>query len=162
VAIIIPIAITILKFKELYVFIERNRPPYENLLSFVGGKIEPGEHIKEAAIREVKEETKATSVKQYEYLGVVSERLVDSAGNLLEHFLIFVNSAAINSFEENHREGTMTLLSVDDIRQKKDTFLPSDWQMFMTLELDDTTSRIFEAELVRLEPGYALEYFRKV
>ncbi|MBS3793875.1 MAG: NUDIX domain-containing protein [Candidatus Thorarchaeota archaeon] len=161
-AIITPIAITILKCKGSYLFIKRNRSPYENLFSFVGGKVEPGEHIKEAAIREVTEETKAIYVKQYEYLGVVSERLVDSEGNLLDHFLIFVNSAVIQSFQEKHREGAMALFSVDDIRQKKDAFLPSDWQMFMTFEVDDTISRTFEAELVHLESGYTLEYFRKV
>jgi ADP-ribose pyrophosphatase YjhB (NUDIX family) len=162
VTLITPIAITILKCDASYVFIKRNKAPYENLFSFVGGKIEPGEHIRKAAIREVREETKATSVEKYEYRGVVSERLVDSAGTLLQHFLIFVGSAVIHDFEEDHREGTMVLFSVDDIRAKKDEFLPSDWQMFMAFELDNSLTRTYEAELVNLKPGYVLEYFRKV
>ncbi len=159
---ITPIAVTILKQQDSYLFIKRKRDPYENLLSLVGGKIEPGEHVKEAAIREVEEETEATSVKEYKYQGLVSERLVDSAGNLLEHFLIFVNSAVVDDFEENHREGTIGLFSVDDIRQRKDELIPSDWQMFVTFELNNPVTRSYEAELIKSGSGYILGYFRKV
>lgn len=160
--VITPIAITILKHNNLYLFIKRKTPPYEDLLSLVGGKIEPGEHVRDASIREVREETNAVSVKDYEYKGIVSERLVDSEGNLMEHFLIFVNRAVIDNFKENHREGTIGLFGVDDIRQEKDEFLPSDWQMFAIFELSKPASRIYEAELVHSESGYTLEYFRKV
>lgn len=159
---ITPIAVTILKQQDSYLFIKRKRDPYENLLSLVGGKIEPGEHVKEAAIREVQEETEATSVKEYKYQGLVSERLVDSAGNLLEHFLIFVNSAVVDDFKENNREGTIGLFSVDDIRQRKDELIPSDWQMFVTFELNNPVTRLYEAELIKSGSGYILGYFRKV
>ncbi|MBE0527103.1 MAG: NUDIX domain-containing protein, partial [Candidatus Thorarchaeota archaeon] len=91
---IVPIVITILECQNRYLFIQRKNPPYEGLWSLVGGKVNVGEHICSAAVREVMEETGAKSVEGYDYRGFVSERLVDSDGNLLSQFLIFVGHAS--------------------------------------------------------------------
>ena len=87
----VPIAITILRCGKRYLFLQRRNPPYENLWSMVGGKIVPGEHVRSAAVREVMEETGAPEANNYEFRGLVSERLIESDGSLSAHFLIFVS-----------------------------------------------------------------------
>ena len=158
---IVPIVITILSCQNRYLFIQRKNPPYEGLWSMVGGKVNVGEHITEGAIREVMEETGAKKVDNYDYRGIVSERLVDAEDNLLSQFLIFVGHASIDSFTQNHREGDLGLFSIDEIHENKDQFLPSDYEMFQRfLEKANRTS-VHEAELLQDDKGYHLVYYRE-
>jgi 8-oxo-dGTP pyrophosphatase MutT (NUDIX family) len=157
----LPIAITILRCGDRYLFLQRRNPPYENLWSLVGGKVALGEHIQAAAIREVMEETGAPEVKNYEYRGLVSERLIESDGSLSAHFLIFVSYAEISSFTENHREGDLALFSEDEIDSAKEQILPSDYQMFKCFKEPTSTPAIYEVELLHDEDGYRLIYFRE-
>jgi 8-oxo-dGTP pyrophosphatase MutT (NUDIX family) len=128
----------------------------------VGGKVGLGEHIQEAAIREVKEETGATEVTEYSYRGFVTERLVQPDGNLSAHFLIFVNHAKIADFQTGHREGDLALFSIEEIESRQEEFLPSDWFMFKAFRLPTSSAQMFEAELVQDPTGYKLNYYRKV
>ena len=156
----IPIAITILGYRGKYLFIQRKNPPYEGLWSMVGGKVNIGEHIYEAAIREVKEETNAPEVVDFSYRGVVSERLIDADNTLISHFLIFVGHASISEFNEDNREGCLTSFSLDEIQTKKNIFLPSDYEMFHRFLNVENASSLHEAELLRDEKGYHLVYYR--
>jgi 8-oxo-dGTP pyrophosphatase MutT (NUDIX family) len=155
----VPIAITILKHDDKFLFLKRRNPPYENLWSMVGGKVSLGEHIRDTAIREVMEETGAPTVSNYEYRGMVSERLVEPDGSLSAHFLIFVSYGEISSFVEDHREGTLTLFAEDEIPSLEPEFLPSDFQMFRCFKEGGGPS-LYEAELLRDE-GYHLIYYRE-
>ena len=155
----VPIAITILKHEDKFLFLKRRNPPYENLWSMVGGKISLGEHIRDAAIREVIEETGASRVTNYEYRGMVSERLVKPDGTLSAHFLIFVNYAEISSYIENHREGTLSLFSENEIPSLEPDFLPSDFQMFKCFR-ESGCPTLYEAELLQ-DDGYHLIYYRE-
>ena len=158
---IVPIVITILSCQNRYLFIQRKNPPYEGLWSMVGGKVNVGEHITEAAIREVMEETGAQNVDDYNYRGLVSERLVDAEGNLLSQFLIFIGHATISDFSQNHREGDLGLFSLDEIHEKKNLFLPSDYEMFQRfLEANEKPS-VHEVELLHDDKGYHLVYYRE-
>ena len=120
-----------------------------------------GEHIRSAAIREVMEETGAPTVKNYEYRGLVSERLVETDGSLSAHFLIFVNYAEITSFSKNHREGDLALFTEDEIDSMKDQFLPSDYRMFQCFRDDCIVQSTYEAELLHDDTGYHLIYYRE-
>ncbi len=126
----------------------------------VGGKIEIGEHIIAAAIREVKEETGTKSVDDYDYRGLVSERLVDSDGNLIDQFLIFVGHASIQDFSTNHREGDLALFSINEIMEKKNKFLPSDYEMFQRFLEINKRPVVHEVELLHDDEGYHLVYYR--
>lgn len=126
----------------------------------VGGKIALGEHIRDAAIREVIEETATSTVEKYEYRGMVSERLIESDGSLSAHFLIFVSYGEITSFSENHREGTLALFTEDEISSLESEFLPSDFQMFRCFR-EPSSSTLYEAELLH-DDGYQLIYYREV
>jgi 8-oxo-dGTP diphosphatase len=157
----VPIVITILEYQNRYLFIQRKNPPYEGLWSLVGGKVNVGEHIAAAAVREVMEETGAVSVEDYDYRGLVSERLVDADGNLLAQFLIFVGYASISNFTENHREGNLALFSLDDIEAKKAYVLPSDYEMFHRFLVEAEKPTIHEVELLHDDKGYRLVYYRE-
>ncbi|MHA1960162.1 MAG: NUDIX domain-containing protein [Candidatus Thorarchaeota archaeon] len=158
---IVPIAISILKHEGRFLFLKRNRPPYEDLWSMVGGKVEPGEHILEAAKREIIEETCTSSVIDYAFRGLISERLVDEEGSLLAHFLIHLGMAEIPSFSKNHREGELALFEKQEVHNMREVFLPSDWQMFSScLEMTEGPA-MFEAELLRDSAGYHLVYYRE-
>jgi 8-oxo-dGTP pyrophosphatase MutT (NUDIX family) len=122
----------------------------------VGGKMNLGEHIHDAAVREVMEETGATGVRNYEYRGMVSERLVISA-----HFLIFVGYAEIDGFKDSHREGDLKLFTFDEVLGKDADFLPSDWHMFQGFNVTAGWSGMYEAELLHDGARYHLNYYRK-
>lgn len=158
----VPIAITILHCKSAYLFMQRKNPPYEGLWSMVGGKVSLGEHIRTAAVREVMEETGARDVRNYQYRGLVSERLVESDGSLSAHFLIFVSYAEIPTFRKDHREGKLALFTEDEIEATKDQFLPSDYHMFRCFKDKISTSTTYEAELLHDANGYHLIYYREV
>ncbi|MGY5859323.1 MAG: NUDIX domain-containing protein [Candidatus Thorarchaeota archaeon] len=158
---IVPIVITILECQNRYLFIQRKNPPYEGLWSLVGGKVNVGEHITSAAIREVSEETGATSIEDYDYRGLVSERLVDANSNLLSQFLIFVGHASIPDFKQNHREGDLALFTLEDIEDQKDLVLPSDYEMFHRFLKVNKKPTIHEVELLHDDKGYRLVYYRE-
>jgi 8-oxo-dGTP pyrophosphatase MutT (NUDIX family) len=157
---IVPIVITILECQNRYLFIQRTNPPYEGLWSLVGGKVDVGEHIVSGAIREVMEETGTTSVEDYDYRGFVSERLVDTAGNLLSQFLIFVGHASIPNFKHNHREGNLALFTIEELNDTKDKVLPSDYEMFHRFLKVNEKPAIHEVELLHDDKGYHLVYYR--
>ena len=158
---IVPIVITILECQNRYLFIQRKNPPYEGLWSLVGGKVNVGEHIVSGAVREVIEETGTTSVEGYDYRGLVSERLVDADGNLLSQFLIFVGHASIPDFKQNHREGDLALFTLEEIEDKKDHILPSDYEMFHRFLQVNEKPTVHEVELLHDDKGYHLVYYRE-
>ena len=159
----VPIAITILKMDTSYLFLKRKNPPYENLWSLVGGKVAIGEHIHSAAVREVMEETGTTSVNNFHLRGVVSERLLSKNHDLVAHFIIFVGHAEIESHIESHREGELRCFTNEDIFAKKDSFLPSDYEMLSRFTHQNWGAiEYHEAELVQDEGTYHLNYYREV
>jgi 8-oxo-dGTP pyrophosphatase MutT (NUDIX family) len=127
----------------------------------VGGKVGLGEHIRSAAIREVMEETGASEVLNYEYRGLVSERLIEPDGTLSAHFLIFVNYGEISSFSKNHREGDLALFTEEEIDTTKEQFLPSDYHMFKWFKNRSILGSTFEAELLHDNGRYHLNYYRE-
>ncbi len=158
----VPIAITILALEDRYLLLRRRNPPYEGLWSLVGGKIALGEHIQDAAKREILEETGASQVRSYEYRGFVSERLVDADGSLSAHFLIFVGKAQISDFQASHREGELALFTEEQIEGLSEEMLPSDYMMFKYFNQGNAPRLMCEAELLRDEKGYRLVYYREI
>ncbi len=157
----IPIVISILRCKGQYLFLKRANSPYENLWSMIGGKVGIGEHIHEAAKREVLEETGAATLSNYEYRGLVSERLVRSDGSLVNHFLIFIGHGEIDSYRESHREGELALFTLEEINIRGSEFLPSDRFMFDCFREASDMLNVYEAELEHDHGNYTLNYYRK-
>ncbi len=159
----VAIAITILKQGDKFLFLKRRNPPYENLWSLVGGKVNVGEHIPSAAIREAMEESGTEELENYQLKGVVSERLVGPQGLLVSHFLIFVGMASISSHIDQHREGTLALYSLEQVRTLKNSILPSDYEMFTRFVANESRRLAYhEAELIQHDGTYTLRYYREV
>ncbi|MFX1368288.1 MAG: hypothetical protein ACFFAY_06810, partial [Promethearchaeota archaeon] len=104
----------------------------------------------------------AREVTNYSYRGFVSERLVQPDGELLAHFLIFINHAHIPNFRAGHREGDLALFNLDEVESCQATFLPSDWLMFRAFRQPASSVQMYEAELVQDATDYKLNYYRKV
>ena len=69
--------------------IDRNKLPYKDYLAFPGGKMEDGETMKEAVLREIREETGITSdkMKSLNFMAVLNEHYFK--GEILQnHFLL--------------------------------------------------------------------------
>ena len=67
--------------------VKRGRPPLAGEWSIPGGVLELGETVREAAVREAREETCLT-VEPTELLGVYDRILRDDAGRILYHFVL--------------------------------------------------------------------------
>jgi len=67
--------------------VKRGRPPLVGEWSIPGGVLELGETVREAAVREAREETCLT-VEPTELLGVYDRILRDDAGRILYHFVL--------------------------------------------------------------------------
>ena len=158
----IPIVITILRIGDQFLLLKRRNPPYENLWGLVGGKVNIGEHIPSAAIREVMEETGSSKPHDYALKGIVSERLISEDGLLMAHFIIFVGDASIQSFNPNHREGELALFTSEQISSMKAQIVPSDFEMFLRFR-DKLGGNLeyHEAELVQENGCYYLNYYQE-
>jgi ADP-ribose pyrophosphatase YjhB (NUDIX family) len=67
--------------------VKRGHPPLAGEWSIPGGALEVGEMVREAAVREVKEET-GLSVEAAELLGVYDRVLRDGGGRILYHYVL--------------------------------------------------------------------------
>jgi len=82
------IAISALIKDNKILLIKRKKGDYVGLLGLPGGKIEKGEHVGEAAVREILEES-GIACEFRNHLGFVSEHLVEN-GEVSNHFLLHV------------------------------------------------------------------------
>jgi 8-oxo-dGTP diphosphatase len=67
--------------------VKRGHPPLEGEWSIAGGVLELGETLREAAVREAREETSLT-VEPAELLGVYDRVLRDDSGRTLYHYVL--------------------------------------------------------------------------
>ncbi len=67
--------------------VKRGHPPLAGEWSIPGGVLELGETLREAAVREAREET-CLDVEAIELLGVYDRVLRDDAGRILYHFVL--------------------------------------------------------------------------
>lgn len=75
----INVAIAILVHENRFLLVRRKKGNFPNLWGLIGGKVEEEEHIDEAIIRELKEETEIV-VEFKELLGVATEMVTDKKG----------------------------------------------------------------------------------
>jgi 8-oxo-dGTP diphosphatase len=73
--------------KGRVLLVKRGHPPLAGEWSIPGGALEVGEMVREAAVREVKEET-GLGVEPAELLGVYDRVLRDDAGRILYHYVL--------------------------------------------------------------------------
>ncbi|MCD6149864.1 NUDIX hydrolase [bacterium] len=120
------VAISVLIKDNQILLIKRLRGDYAGLLGPPGGKIKKNEHLSEAAIREILEESGIESDFK-NYLGFVSEHLIEN-GNILQHFLLHICELEPKTANIlNDSEGKLAWFNLDDLQNLKDKVIPSDF-----------------------------------
>jgi len=93
---------------------KRERAPDEGKWSIPGGLVELGESLKQAVIREVKEET-GLKVEKPELIDVVENIIPDEKGKMKYHYIIvdFFVELANERFEVSDKAGELRWVELD-------------------------------------------------
>ena len=106
--------------------IKRNRGDYVGLWGLPGGKVEKNEHLKNAAQREIKEET-GIDTEFIKFNGIISEHLTEN-NQVLKHFLLHVCTLKTLSNEfEIKGEGELRWFELDKLKEDNEKIIPSDF-----------------------------------
>ncbi|MEM0465094.1 MAG: NUDIX hydrolase [Candidatus Pacearchaeota archaeon] len=111
------------KNKDKFLFIKRNKHPFQGYFGMLGGKIEDGEDIYNAASRELFEESGIIS--EGEYLGKCIEKIIENKNILFEseiYFFHFIINEDINFYSSF--EGDLRWISIKEFSNYR--IIPSD------------------------------------
>jgi len=124
----LPVAISALINRNRILLIKRMGGDYAGLWGLPGGKVEKGEHLSEAAVREILEES-GIEAEFRGHLAIVSEHLVEN-DEVREHFLLHVCDLVPKSTRiTREREGRLSWFELDNIEDMRDSIIPSDFLM---------------------------------
>lgn len=142
-------------FKNKFLLLKRTKDPYAGMWAMPGGKIELGEQIDEAIIREVFEET-GLKVKFVAVRGFVSEIL---KAKELKQFLMWVcETRAASSNAIGSHEGEVRWFSKEEIDKYKNEII--DYSIIKTFFLGKKKKIKFHESRMKLHKGkYILEFF---
>ena len=108
--------------------IKRARGDYIGYWGLPGGKIEKDEHLSDAAVREIYEESGIKSDFK-EHIGFVSEHLLED-GSIIKHFLLHICELVPKTREiKADKEGKLDWFSLDKLEEMKASIIPSDYLM---------------------------------
>lgn len=135
--------------------IKRAKGDYVGLWSLPGGKIELNEHVSQAAVREIYEESGIKSSFK-NHLGFVSEHLIEN-GEVTKHFLLHVCELTPESVDLI--EGYEGKLEWFDLNQlNKDEIIPSDYLMIERMVVN-REKNYFNCVLEKIGEEYFLKKF---
>ncbi|PIN76598.1 hypothetical protein COV17_01875 [Candidatus Woesearchaeota archaeon CG10_big_fil_rev_8_21_14_0_10_36_11] len=151
------VAISALIKDNKILFIKRRRGDYNGLLGLPGGKIEKNEHVSDAAVREIMEESGIESEFK-SHLGFVSEHLIED-GTVLQHFLLHVCELEPKTTEiRNDSEGTLAWFDLDHLQSIKDTIIPSDFLIIEKI-VKNRERKYYNCVLEKNGENYSLKRF---
>jgi len=120
------VAISALIKDNKILLIKREKGDYIGLWGLPGGKIERNEHLSEAAVREIFEESGVESEFK-NHLGFVSEHLMEN-GKIIEHFLLHICELEPKTTETlDTDEGKVAWFDLNQLSEMKDKIIPSDF-----------------------------------
>ena len=139
--------------------IKRRRPPYAGHWGLVGGKMEFGETVAEAAEREAREETHLDA-KFERVKGVVNETLVER-GRVAAHFVLFVCRLRADQLEHvESEEGELRWFTPEEVQARESDIIPTDFRMIRTMLLRPGNDAPFaEASMIEDEGRYVVLRF---
>lgn len=142
--------------QERFLLIQRRKPPYAGQWALVGGKVEFGETLAQAAVREVQEETGLAS-EFVAVRGVVNERMAPHSADgdgQAGHFLLFVCAVdAPHGVASEQAEGKVDWFTLDELEQmdEEGAIVASDYAMIHHFAPLETTVPYYEAEMIVFE-----------
>ncbi len=120
------VVVSPVRYKGKVLLIKREKEPYTGFWALIGGKVEIGEDIEKAIVREVKEET-GLKVKFVAIKGVVYETLYNSKSPV-DHFVLWVcETTAKGNDIAASEEGEIRWFSKADLAKSEDKIVPSDF-----------------------------------
>lgn len=122
--------ITAIIHKDEVLLIKRVKEPYIGYWAFPGGKIELNESVKEASLREVKEET-GLDVSYDGLKGIIHERLNENSETKTAFVLFFSKVTAPTKDFTACDEGELKWVKIQETKNMK--IVPSDYWMFEKL-----------------------------
>jgi ADP-ribose pyrophosphatase YjhB (NUDIX family) len=140
--------------------IKRKKPPYVGYWGLPGGKLEFGEHVDEAAVREIEEETGIRP----DFRGIrgIASEIVHTKGDKTAHFLLYVCEMETEQeeFTESEREGALKWFDMQDIDKEKDSIIPSDMLMIREFLLGEKRDiPVHKVKMIEDGDNYYVEAF---
>jgi ADP-ribose pyrophosphatase YjhB (NUDIX family) len=154
----LPIAISALIDNDRNILLlQRKKGDYVGLLGLPGGKVEKGEHVSDAAVREIFEESGIRAVFK-SHLGLVSEHLVEN-GAVVQHFLLNVCELSPETTEISaETEGKLGWYPLGKMAEMKGRIIPSDVHIIERM-IVNRGKHYFECVLEKSGAEYALKRF---
>jgi ADP-ribose pyrophosphatase YjhB (NUDIX family) len=138
--------------------IRRRRGDYVGLWGLPGGKVERGEHLAAASVREIAEES-GIEAEFTEYRGIVSELLVEN-GRVARHFMLHVCELAPRTTAIlNEAEGELGWFALGAIAEIRDRVIPSDFLIIEKM-VRTTGKAYYECVLKKSGAAHTLKLFR--
>ncbi len=151
------VAIAALVHDGAILLIRRRRGDYPGLWGLPGGKIEVGEHLAQAAIREVLEES-GIEASFSRYLGCVSEHLVED-GRVCRHFILHVCALAPRATGiRAGPEGELRWCPIERIGGMRARIIPSDFLIIERMVAGDGAG-YYDCVLEKAGGRHALKKF---
>jgi ADP-ribose pyrophosphatase YjhB (NUDIX family) len=146
----LPVVLVAAKNKDKILLIHRNKRPYKNYWSMIGGKMKLEESFQEVALRLVKEKSRLTG-KFVSINSVLHER-VEGEGVIKHSFILFFVKVEIKPGEIKESEhGKLKWFNLKDISKEK--IIPSDlWliknKLNSKIEVNSAKMQEQEGELI--------------
>ncbi len=124
----LPVAIAALIQNNHILLIKRIKGSFIGFWGLPGGKIEKKEHVSQAAVREIEEETGIKSEFK-NHIGFISEHLVEN-NQVMQHFLLHLCELRASDFTlKPGKEGALEWFDLNTLQQNKERIIPSDYVM---------------------------------
>jgi 8-oxo-dGTP diphosphatase len=140
----LPIILVAIIHKDKILLVKRNKRPYKDYWSMIGGKLLLHEDIKEAAIRQVKEKTGLDA--EFISLNNVMHERVEGSGIVKHSFiLLFVKVDIKDTKFRETKAGALKWFNIAKLEQDK--IIPSDyWLIKHSLNKKMTIPRLYMHE----------------
>ena len=155
---VVPVAVCSVIKDDKVLFIKRANPPFHGLLSLPGGKIEFGETLERAAIRELEEETGIRSVFE-NHLATIPEHIIEQ-GSVRGHFMIQLCRLR-HVAELPKRELEPHWVPLDQLDARRNEITPSDYHMIKRIVLPDNRKSHY-SRIEKTPTGYVQREFREL
>ncbi|MGV8087075.1 MAG: NUDIX domain-containing protein [Candidatus Woesearchaeota archaeon] len=122
----IPVVLVAVTTKNKILLIKRNKRPYKNYWSMIGGKILLHEDLCQASIRKVTEKTGLIS--EFVSLNNILHERVEGSGKVKHSFILLFTKVLTKNFELKENDaGELKWFNIKSIDIHKDLIIPSDY-----------------------------------
>lgn len=153
----IPAAVAVVTDEEAnrVLLVKRTKPPFQNMWSLPGGKMEANEHASESVLREIDEECGLTC-KINNFLGAVSEHVIEDSCFARNHLIHIYELKKISGIEQQNCKW----FTLDELYNDKN-IPPSDIMIIRKLYVE-REANYYNCVLLFSDNKYHLERFETI